>query len=391
MIGTFDKPKFFEHLPDICTHSRSGISGCDLCINTCAAHAITSEKGQIQVDPHLCQGCGDCTSVCPAGAMNYLYPSRTDTFNRIRFMVNAYFEHGGENPILIFHNANCSDLWLQENQTAHPANILIYELEALGSIGMDIWLATLALGVERIVVLESDFIPDETHSNLCRQIQLAKEILVGISIDPSRLTLNRSEYLNRDDVSHVTHSLLSNQQRAHFAGIEDKRRLIQMAVETLQSAATNPPEWIAFSQAAPFGEILVNPDSCTLCMACVQICPKGALLDNQERPQLKLIEANCVQCGLCREACPEEAITLAPRYLLDQSAAQCATVLHEEKAFACINCGKPFASESMIFAITERLKNHPMYQGDKLKQLTLCEDCRVRAVFDVQTTLMNGK
>ena len=76
-------------------------------------------------------------------------------------MVNAYFEHGGENPILIFHNANCSDLWLQENQTAHPANILFYELEALGSIGMDIWLATLALGVERIVVLESDFIPDE--------------------------------------------------------------------------------------------------------------------------------------------------------------------------------------------------------------------------------------
>ena len=147
----------------------------------------------------------------------------------------------------------------------------------------------------------------KTHSNICRQIQLAKEILVGISIDPSRLTLNRSEYLNRDDLSHVTHSLLSNQQRAHFAGIEDKRRLIQMAVETLQSAATNPPEWIAFSQAAPFGEILVNPDSCTLCMACVQICPKGALLDNQERPQLKLIEANCVQCGLCREACPEEA------------------------------------------------------------------------------------
>ena len=383
MVGDFDKPKFFQHLPDVCAHSRSGILGCDLCIKICAPQAITSNQSQIHINPHLCQGCGDCTSACPAGAVNYLYPSRTDTFNRIRLMVNAYFEHGGDKPVLIFHEVDATDNWLQENQTGLPANLLTYELEALGSIGMDIWLATMALGVERIVVLESENIATETQSNLCRQMQFAREILAGISIEPSRLTQSDSEHFDPNEVSQITHSLLSKRQRAHFAGIEDKRRLIQMAVEALQHTATDPPDWIPLSQAAPFGEILVNQDSCTLCMACVQICPEGALVDNQEQPQLKLIETNCVQCGLCREACPEEAITLSPRYLLDQNVARRPKVLHEEKAFACIGCGKPFASESMILAITERLKSHPMYQGNKLNQLKLCEDCRIKTVFDV--------
>ncbi|HMP39206.1 MAG TPA: glycosyltransferase, partial [Roseiflexaceae bacterium] len=42
----------------------------------------------------------------------------------------------------------------------------------------------------------------------------------------------------------------------------------------------------------------------------------GALADHRERPQLRFIEKNCVQCGLCAGPCPESAITLVPRLLL---------------------------------------------------------------------------
>ena len=62
--------------------------------------------------------------------------------------------------------------------------------------------------------------------------------------------------------------------------------------------------------------VRVDAAKCTLCLSCVGACPEGALIDNPERPQLRFIERNCVQCGLCETTCPEDAITLAPRLLL---------------------------------------------------------------------------
>ena len=38
--------------------------------------------------------------------------------------------------------------------------------------------------------------------------------------------------------------------------------------------------------------------------------PGSALADNPDAPQLRFIEKNCVQCGLCASTCPEDAITL---------------------------------------------------------------------------------
>ena len=94
-------------------------------------------------------------------------------------------------------------------------------------------------------------------------------------------------------------------------------------------------ETIALPAAgAPFGSLLVDTATCTMCLSCVGACPEGALLDNPERPQLRFIEKNCVQCGLCATTCPEDAITLQPRLWLadDGKARKAARVLHEVRA-----------------------------------------------------------
>ncbi|MGI9317275.1 MAG: hypothetical protein ACR2QW_08105, partial [bacterium] len=74
LIGEFEKPKFFDYNPDICAHGRSGIKGCTRCIEACPTDAIISIGEQIEVNPHLCQGGGSCTSSWPSGAISYLYP-----------------------------------------------------------------------------------------------------------------------------------------------------------------------------------------------------------------------------------------------------------------------------------------------------------------------------
>ena len=116
-------------------------------------------------------------------------------------------------------------------------------------------------------------------------------------------------------------------------------------------------------------------------MSCVSVCPVGALVDGVDKPQLNFIEDLCVQCGMCETACPENVISLAPRYLFDREQARQKRLLHEEAVFHCISCQKPFATQKMIDTITAKLKDHPMFQSGALEHLKMCEDCRVKAQF----------
>ena len=127
---------------------------------------------------------------------------------------------------------------------------------------------------------------------------------------------------------------------------------------------------------APFGTIGVDKDRCTLCMSCVGACPASALQDNPNAPQLRFIEKNCVQCGLCATTCPEDAITLQPRLLLTPERAQ-PRVLNETQPFACVRCGKPFGTLKAIEAMLGKLGAHPMFQGAAAERLKMCGDCRV--------------
>jgi ferredoxin len=102
-------------------------------------------------------------------------------------------------------------------------------------------------------------------------------------------------------------------------------------------------------------------------------------LDNPERPQLRFIEKNCVQCGLCATTCPERAIVLEPRlWLVDEGRARkAARVLHEAEPFACVRCGKPFGTLKAIENMVTKLAGHSAFQGVAAERLKMCADCRV--------------
>ncbi|MEZ5585202.1 MAG: hypothetical protein R3F37_22840 [Candidatus Competibacteraceae bacterium] len=75
------------------------------------------------------------------------------------------------------------------------------------------------------------------------------------------------------------------------------------------------------------------------------------------------------------------AITRCTRFLFDQQQRR-RRRMHEEAAFHCVQCGKPFATSSMIEKMTAKLGGHWMFQDEQaLKRLRMCGDCRVRAIF----------
>ena len=156
-----------------------------------------------------------------------------------------------------------------------------------------------------------------------------------------------------------------------------RRQIARQAAKAL-----NPEtEILPLPQGAPYGGVLVNTESCTLCLSCVALCPSGALGDNPDLPQLRFQEDACLQCGLCSNICPEDAITYEPRLNLNDSALS-QEVLNEEEPFACIECGSLFGSKSTIERITEKLSDHSMFQRpEALKMIQMCDDCRVNAQF----------
>ena len=134
---------------------------------------------------------------------------------------------------------------------------------------------------------------------------------------------------------------------------------------------------------APFGSLRVDTAKCTMCLSCVGACPEAALADNPDKPQLRFIEKNCVQCGLCATTCPEGAITLQPRlWLADGGKARKAPrVLNEAEPYRCIQCGKPFGTLRAIENMLTKLSGHSAFQGDALKRLQMCGDCRVIDIY----------
>jgi ferredoxin len=166
---------------------------------------------------------------------------------------------------------------------------------------------------------------------------------------------------------------------------DEKRTTLGLAIDHLHAQAPDPRSMADLPDDAPFGAIEIDTGLCTLCMACVAVCPSKALYAGDDRPALQFIEDNCVQCGLCHAACPEDAVRLLPRIDFDGARRRRLRTLHEEEPFRCIRCGKPFATRAVMERLTERLANHWMYRDERARQrIRMCQDCKVLDMFELE-------
>ena len=368
LTGTFEKPRYFNYDLSICAHSRSGQVGCTRCIDVCPTQAITSLAEAIEVNPYLCQGGGVCDAVCPTGALRYVYPNAADMLTRIRQLLKHYRKEGGVSPVIVFISE--ADY---EQVGEWQDNMLPVILEELASVGMDVWLSALAYGAATVVLLQAGSVPETVSAAIEEQLAFSKSILAGMHYDSAVI-----QYMSIDDLPSHVMSSMPEIDIAGYTGNNEKRRTLYFAIDNLARNASELTAEISLPLNAPFGRIHVDSDLCTLCMGCTSVCPTTAVQAGNDLPQLSFVESICVQCGLCQAACPEQAIQLQPRLLTDPEKRRSKIILHEESPFLCVTCGKPFATQSIIDNIMNKLSAHAMFQSERSKQrLKMCEDCRV--------------
>jgi ferredoxin len=409
LIGQFEKPKYFRYNADICAHGMKGATACTRCIDACPADAITSLVERVRVEPHLCQGGGACATACPTGAMTYGYPTVEDSLERVRRMLRAYHDAGGEAPLLLIHDneggADCAQALLAaDNETA--SRLLPLAVEEVASLGLEAWLTALAYGASGVWLMDRPGIPRTCRAVVDEQLVLADTILSGMGYPSGVLawvgsdragpvggcvSATASQPISDSGADHsAAASTLPNIAPApmptidpsRHAAIGDKRQILFQAVDWLyaQSPNRDAPADAAMDlpAGAPFGTTLLDKQACTLCMACVTVCPAKALQHGQDVPQLRFRESNCVQCGLCVQSCPERAISISPRLLLDTDARNAVRLMNEDAPFHCLSCGSAFATKSVIGRMEQRLADHSMFSTPAARRrLQLCGDCRV--------------
>ena len=403
LTSEFEKPKFFHYRPKLCAHSRNEKIGCDACIEVCSARAITSQAtagGGIRVEPHLCIGCGACSTVCPSGAMGFGYPDAATQGRRLRTLLGTHAKAGGTHAVVLLHSEEAGARALDELGRAArvddaisgvPLNVLPLALWHTASVGLDLWLAAIAWGAAEVLVLLTDEEAPEYRTALAEQAALANAIVEGLGLAAA---VRLVDYRDARELPALDAALRTGPRGAaqtvapaSFAAQADKRAMLDLALEHLLAQSAAPPESIVLPPAgAPFGAVVVDAAKCTLCLACVGACPEGALRDDPERPRLSFIEKNCVQCGLCEGTCPEDAITRAPRLWLADAgrARKQPRVLHEAEPYRCVRCGKPFGTLRAIEAMMGRLAGHSMFQGAAAERLKMCGDCRVIDIYSAQ-------
>jgi nitrate reductase assembly molybdenum cofactor insertion protein NarJ/Pyruvate/2-oxoacid:ferredoxin oxidoreductase delta subunit len=140
-------------------------------------------------------------------------------------------------------------------------------------------------------------------------------------------------------------------------------------------------DWLTEAQAPVFADrplstvhrplpAIPNPDECTLCGFCAQVCPTHALkvMQNAQENYLALTVAACKGCGKCESICDFHALKMSlPMLNADET-----LILRRSPHALCEKCGKPIASQAEMDYIARQVGDAPWQH--------LCLDCRAYAV-----------
>jgi len=380
LVGEFDKPRYVLYDPDICTHSRSHKTGCTRCLDVCPTSAIEPDGDHVRINPHVCAGCGACASVCPTGAATYQLPGGDSLLQRLRTLLTAYGDAGGEQAALLLHDSRHGEEMISmiaRLGRGLPARVLPFALNEITQVGLDFFAAAFAYGANQVAIIAGPSNRNEMDG-LASQIGLVESVMDGLGYGGGRIHV--LDEPDPDKVATALYGLAKQSEipRGSFLPMGGKRTRSFLALRHLHDKAPSPVPILPLAPGAPFGTVTIDREGCTLCLACVGACPTGALRDDENQPLLGFNEEACVQCGLCRATCPESVMTLEPRINFTEDARGVVT-LNEAEPYECIRCGKPFGVKQSIERIVEKLAGkHHMFAGDKqIDKIRMCEDCRV--------------
>lgn len=227
---------------------------CLICPAVCPFEAISieEESGKVKLDIESCQMCGLCVTACPVSAIDLVYYDIGSLVSYVRRQMDTtnartlVLTCRGSSPT---NDDEIGKIVKEEN----VEDCVSLRLPCVGRVPTEFFLQTLALGVERIVVIqcEEDFCRFKKGSQIgTNRFLLLHTLLDQLGYGPNTLTLRKNAVKAVHDI-----------------------------------------------------------EKCVGCGKCVFICPYDAIeWDHLGTP--RIISDACLGCGACALVCPHQAIEL---------------------------------------------------------------------------------
>ncbi|MCP2015853.1 ferredoxin [Deinococcus sp. HSC-46F16] len=291
-----------RYTPPRCLLDRQAVGGCDACHVTCPHGAIALEGHRIAIDPALCTGCGLCVQVCPSGALEY---DLTPPLQSVR--------DGGQGV------DGEATLTCSQSGAGGPA------LTCLGRVTPAVVAAAGAWGTP-LTLLHGDCAgcpvgaPD-VPERLTRVLGEA-QVLRAPTGRPAQVTVRPATPDDRDRAGRVSRrgafATLFRAGRQQVVGLLPERPL--PFVDWSQPQERVPEEWRWRRRSlvpAPAPDVPVMwpaplvDEKCIDCPVCSNVCPTEAIT-REFKPEggarLLLDLAACTGCMACVRSCPPDAM-----------------------------------------------------------------------------------
>ena len=330
-------------VPIVSADSCEARFGCRKCVEACPAPgALEVRENSLVVSEGHCIRCGLCAGICPVAAIQVQGMSE----DNYRAVLDAIENSPASSKTLV--------ITCREDKVPKASSTYVEQVPGIGVIG----LRQLAMAASTSINATIVYCPD----GLCvgkEHVKRAVELISSIA----KATPPPVHYL---------------EGTGGAAGIE---RIHNLAHKDGIAVELNASPWKNYvtaiecisakgSHATGLGITDMQiAESCTLCNACVDKCPHGAL--GMRVGELIFDSRECTGCGYCRQICPEQAITLPERHAsieFDQ------TVVYKDEMVKCSKCDAPYASVKMIQKVSATLQINGMIQ--------ICPTCREIGMYD---------
>ena len=336
----------FQRLPLVfdessCVHTRHQKARCKRCVEVCPANAIAVSGNDVSLDLEPCTGCGACAAVCPTNALALPFGQRSKTvaksveasgllnghsviaceklLSAVQGMVDL--EKVAAVPCLgaidvalpielaarqvatmTCVHKNCADC---ENRVAFEAFASMrHAFETL----VEAWRIPLSMKV-------TDKLPKGTRLEQVRDYDERKRrFFSDVGREAKSAAAMTADFAIKDALA------IEEEERPRFAKVDAKGNLPHKVPERRASMMANLGSFgRPASEALPaglWGKVTIDVDACMSCRACATFCPTGALFKFHTKKGVigvKQRPEQCVDCALCQDVCPHQALRLDDR------------------------------------------------------------------------------
>lgn len=285
-----------------CTRAVTRLSKCTKCREICPTDSIKITNTGIEIGDN-CINCGMCASVCPSFAITLSPVDETTLFN----LLKNYNKNGESGDIFCHKNAKTF-----KNKVP---------VTCLGNLSIFTILAMLTLEHPPIFNIDEE---------LCRNCHY----YFGIEIFKDRLN-KVTDFLNK-----IEYEYTLDTKSEEYVEQLDRRGFFKSLISTNKDIGMDILNYIIDNNfdvqlddfkrpvfefyfkgliddqlekgnadlKVPFVKVPEVTGNCNLCKACVKLCP--AKLLKIEEDSLKINYKGCLGCGICRDVCFRNAMSL---------------------------------------------------------------------------------